>query len=130
METRSCISGRGVQIPWKLTMHDRAALGDGACAYSLGEIEIGARATIAQEAYLCTGTHDFASLRLPLQTAPIRVGEDAFVGARAFVLPGVNIGARAIVGAMSVVTRDVPPDVVVAGNPARVVKQRPGATKS
>ena len=119
-----------IQIPWKLTMHDRAALGDRACAYSLGPIEIGARATVAQEAYLCTGTHDFADPTLPLQTAPIHVGEDAFVGARAFVLPGVTIGARAIVGAMSVVTRDVPPDAVAAGNPARIVKQRPTSKKS
>ena len=113
-----------IQIPWKLIMHDRAALGDGACAYSLGEIEIGARATVAQEAYLCAGTHDFSHPDIPLQTAPIRVGEDAFVGARAFVLPGVSIGARAVVGAMSVVTRDVPADAIAVGNPARVVRQR------
>ena len=113
-----------IQIPWNLTMHDRAALGDGACAYTLGKIEIGARATVAQEAYLCAGTHDFSHPDIPLQTAPIRVGEDAFVGARAFVLPGISVGARAVVGAMSVVTRDVPPDTVVAGNPARVIGQR------
>ena len=113
-----------VQLPWNLTMHDRAALGDGANAYSLGPVEIGARATIAQEAYLCAGTHDFSRAAMPLQTAPVRVGEDAFVGARAFVLPGVTIGARAVVGAMSVVTRDVPPDVFAAGNPCRVLRPR------
>ncbi len=117
-----------VQLPWNLTMYDRAALGDGANAYSLGPVEIGARATIAQEAYLCAGTHDFASAALPLQTAPVRVGEDAFVGARAFVLPGVTVGARAVVGAMSVVTRDVPPDVFAAGNPCKVLRPRPPAS--
>src|SRR5688572_8769954 len=47
-----------VQIPWNLTLHHRACLGDGAVAYSLGAIEIKAHATVAQEAYLCTGTHD------------------------------------------------------------------------
>lgn len=113
-----------VQIPWHLTLHDRACLGDGAMAYSLGPITIGARATVAQEAYLCAGTHDFADDHLPLQTAPIVIGEDVFVGARALVLPGVTVGARAIVGAGSVVTRDVPAGMVAAGNPARVLGPR------
>jgi len=65
---------------------------------SLGEIEIGARAVVAQEAYLNTGSHDFSQSSMPLVVAKITIGEDAFVGARAFVMPGVKIGARAIVG--------------------------------
>jgi putative colanic acid biosynthesis acetyltransferase WcaF len=113
-----------IQIPWKLTLHDGATLGDRANAYSLGPIEIGARATVAQEAYLCAGTHDFDDPRLPLQVAPIRVGEEAFIFARVFVMPGVTIGARAVVGAGSMVTRDVPPDVIAAGNPCRVLRER------
>ena len=113
-----------IQIPWKLTMHDRACLGDGANAYSLGEIEIGARATVGQEVYLCTGTHDFTDPALPLQTAPIRVGEDAFIGVRAVVMPGVEIGARTVIGAASVVTRDIPADMIAAGNPCRVLRPR------
>ena len=108
-----------VQIPWNLTLHHRACLGDGAVAYSLGAIEIGEHATIAQEAYLCTGTHDFADVTRPLQTAKITIEENAFIGARAFVLPGITIGAGAVVGACAVVTRHVPPGSVVAGNPAR-----------
>lgn len=113
-----------VQIPWRLTMRDRACLGDRANAYSLGEIEIGARATVAQEVYLCAGTHDFLDPALPLRTATVRIGDDAFIGARAFILPGVTIGARAVVGAASVVTRDVPADVYAAGNPCRVLRPR------
>ena len=113
-----------IQIPWKLTLQDRACLGDRANVYSLGEIEIGARATVAQEVYLCGGTHDFSDPALPLQTAPIRVGADAFVGVRAVVLPGVNIGAGAVVGAGSVVTRDVPARSIAAGNPCRVLRTR------
>ena len=114
-----------IAVPWNLILHDRACLGDRANAYSLGEIEIGARATIAQEVYLSAGTHDFSRAELPLIAGRITIGEDAFVGARAFVLPGVTIGARAVIGACSVVTKDVPEDVVAAGNPCRVIKSRP-----
>lgn len=113
-----------IAIPWNLTLHDRACLGDRANAYSLGEIEIGARAVVAQEAYLSTGTHDFSKPAIPLAVAKITIGEDAFVGARVFVMPGITIGARALVGACSVVTHDVPPDVVAAGNPCRVLRPR------
>jgi putative colanic acid biosynthesis acetyltransferase WcaF len=128
IEGRPFVHGHArIQQPWNLVLHHRACLGDGAVAYSLGLIEIGAGATIAQEAYLCTGTHDFASPDLPLQTAPIHVGADAFVGARSFVLPGVSLGAGCIVGAGSVVTRNVPPETIVAGNPARPIGQRPRA---
>ena len=114
-----------IAIPWNLTLHDRACLGDRANAYSLGEIEIGARAVVAQEAYLSTGSHEFSDPAIPLVVAKITIGEDAFVGARAFVLPGVTIGARAIVGACSVVTHDLPDNVVAAGNPCRVLRPRP-----
>ncbi len=113
-----------IAVPWNLTLHDRACLGDRANAYSLAEIEIGARATVAQEAYLDTGSHDFDQAGLPLVTAKITIGEDAFIGARAFVLPGVIIGARSVVGACSVVTHDVPEDVIAAGNPCKVLRKR------
>jgi len=107
--------------PWNLTMHDRACLGDGAHAYALGRIELRAGCTIAQEAYLCTGTHDFSSPALPLQTAPIVVGENAFVGLRAIILPGVTIGKKAVVGAGAVVRKSVPDGKTVAGNPAQII---------
>ena len=113
-----------IAIPWNLTLHDRACLGDRANAYSLAEIEIGARATVAQEAYLDTGSHDFNQAGLPLVVAKITIGEDAFIGARAFVLPGVTIGARSVVGACSVVTHDVPENVIAAGNPCKVLRTR------
>ena len=113
-----------IAIPWHLTLHDRACLGDRANAYSLGEIEIGERATVAQEVYLSTGSHDFSHPALQLVTAKITIGDDAFIGARAFVMPGVEIGARSVIGACSVVTKDVPPDVFAAGNPCSVLKPR------
>lgn len=108
-----------IQIPWHITLHEAACVGDRANLYSLDHIVLHAGALAAQESYLCTGTHDLADAEWPLMTAPISVGERAFVGARAFVLPGVSIGAHAVVGAMSVVTKNVPAHTCVRGNPAR-----------
>jgi putative colanic acid biosynthesis acetyltransferase WcaF len=113
-----------IQIPWRVTLHDRSCVGDRANLYSLGEVELGSRCVVAQEAYLCTGTHDLNDPKTPLVTAKIIVGTDAFVGARAFIMPGVHIGDGAVVGACSVVTVDVLPWTVSAGNPCRVVKAR------
>ncbi|MBD3787966.1 MAG: acyltransferase, partial [Sphingomonadales bacterium] len=53
---------------------------------------------------------------------PVRIHDDVFIGRGATILPGVSIGPRAIVGAGAVVSRDVPPNTVVAGNPARVIR--------
>lgn len=108
-----------IQIPWNLTLHNRAALGDRANAYSLGPIIIEEYATVAQESYLCTGTHAFDQPALNLITAPIIIGAHAFIGVRALILPGVSVGEHAIVGACSVVTKNVPPRTTVKGNPAR-----------
>lgn len=107
-----------IQIPWNLVLHDRACLGDRANAYSLTKIEIKAHATVAQEAYLCTGTHAFDQPALNLITAPIIIGSHAFIGARAFIMPGITIGDNAIVGSCSVVTKDVNTGLIVKGNPA------------
>jgi len=60
--------------------------------------------------------------RAPIRTAPIVVERNVWVGGQAAVLPGVRIGENSVVGFRAVVTSDVPPNVVVAGNPARVVR--------
>ena len=118
-------SAARIQIPWNLTMEHRACLGERANAYSLGKIKIMEGATIAQGSYLCTGTHDFNDSNLQLITKPITIGKNAFIGARAMILPGVSIGNQAIVGAMSVVSKDIPDYQIVAGNPAKKIGERP-----
>ena len=114
-------SSARIQIPWNLSMDHRACLGEKTNAYSLGKIDIHKGATIAQEAYLCTGTHEFSNPTLQLIVKKITVEANAFIGARAMILPGVNVGKNAVVGAMSVVTKDVIADQIVAGNPAKEI---------
>ena len=115
-----------IHMPWNLILGDRSCIGDRATVYSLDAIEIGEGAVVAQEAYLCTGTHVFDLASLPLATAPIVVQKNAFVGARAFILPGVTVGERSVIGACSVVTSNVAPFTKCAGNPCRLIPTRNG----
>ena len=59
---------------------------------------------------------------------PVDIGADVWVGGGAIILPGVTIGSRAVIGAGSVVTRDVPENVFAAGNPCRVIREIEGPT--
>jgi putative colanic acid biosynthesis acetyltransferase WcaF len=81
-------------------------------------------ATVAQEAYLCTGTHDFSDSSFQLITKKITIENNAFIGVRAMIMPGITVGRKAIVGAQSVVTKNVKPNQIVAGNPAREIGLR------
>ncbi len=54
----------------------------------------------------------------------VRIGNDVYIGHGAFLMPDITIGDGAVIGAMAVVTKDVPPYAIVAGSPARIVKMR------
>jgi putative colanic acid biosynthesis acetyltransferase WcaF len=124
--------GRGVHVlpsckvwqPWKLTMGDHSCLSEGVDCYSVDQITIGVQAVVSQGSFLCCASHDITSPVMDLTHRPIVVGPQAWIAARAFVGPGVTIGEGAVVGACAVVTKDVEPWTVVAGNPARFIKKR------
>ena len=111
--------------PWLLEAGDWAQLGDDVVVYNLGPIRLGDQSTVSQGTYLCAGSHDYTKPNLPLLRPPITIGSGVWIAAQAFIGPGVTVGDNSVVGARAVVTRDVPPGVVVAGNPARVIKPRP-----
>jgi maltose O-acetyltransferase len=88
-------------------------------------ITIGDRAGIGQQVMVLTGSHvvgDHYRRVGPYTNAPVVIGEGAWIGARALILPGVTIGHGAVVAAGAVVTRSVPPNQFVAGVPARAVR--------
>lgn len=117
--------GLRVWAPWNLELGAHCWVADGVDCYSVGPIRIGDGAVVSQRAFLCTATHDYTTPAFSLVVLPITIGPDAWVAAEAFVGPGVAVGAGAVVGARACVVRDVPEWVVVAGNPARVLKSRP-----
>jgi acetyltransferase-like isoleucine patch superfamily enzyme len=93
-------------------------------------LEIGSDCAIGPSCYVTDHDHGqdpaLTPLGQPLISAPTRLGNGVWLGAHVVVLKGVTIGNRAVVGAGSVVTKDIPPDAVAIGVPARVVRFRTG----
>lgn len=119
-----------VWAPWNLEIGRLVALADNVDCYAVAPIRIGDKVAISQGAYLCTASHDISSPGMELIYRPIAIGTRAWVAARAFVGPGVTIGEGAVVGACAVVTKDVKSWTVVAGNPARYIRDRAWAVGS
>jgi putative colanic acid biosynthesis acetyltransferase WcaF len=113
-----------VEIPWNLTIGDHSVVGDYAILYCLGPVTIGRFVTISQYAHICAGTHETRTRRMELLRPPIKIGDDVWIAADAFVGPGVTIGDRTILGARASAFHDLPPDVVAVGSPAKPVKKR------
>jgi putative colanic acid biosynthesis acetyltransferase WcaF len=118
-----------VWAPWNLTMGEGSVLGPDVDCYCVAAIVLERKAIVSQYAYLCGASHDYTVPDFTLLVGSIRVGQNAWVAAGAFVSPGVTIGSGAVVGARAVVTKDVEPWTVVAGNPARLIRTRPGTTE-
>lgn len=98
-------------------------INSGCCFQDQGGITIGDGSLIGHQAVLATLNHDFSpAKRGDTIPAPIVIGKKVWLGARVTVLQGVTIGDNAIVAAGSVVTKDVPPNTIVAGVPARIVR--------
>ncbi|MHC1732658.1 MAG: sugar O-acetyltransferase [Bacteroidales bacterium] len=88
-------------------------------------VKIGNRTLIGPNVQIYTATHpmDYRERASGLEFAkPVTIGEDVWIGGSAVICPGVTIGDRSVIGAGSVVAKDVPPDVFAAGNPCKVIR--------
>lgn len=109
-------------------MHENAEIERGCFLLAKDRIELGENSTLAYGVTILThadpnGPKNKLSKLYPPKQAPVIIGHDCWIGANATILPGVAIGDFSIVAAGSVVTKDVPSGVVVAGNPAVVKKE-------
>lgn len=98
----------------------------GLTALDVAPINIGNDVQIGPNVQLLTPTHpvDSALRKAKWEAAkPISIGDNVWIGGGAIILAGVSIGENSVIGAGAVVTKDVPPNVVAVGNPARVIKQ-------
>lgn len=123
---RGCVIRHGVQIamPWRLVCGDFVWFGEGVQILNLAQVRIGSHVCISQEAFLCTGSHDFDDAGFRLRVAPIAIADSCWLAARAFVGPGVSIGEGSMVTAGAIVGRDVPENSIAKGNPAVISARR------
>ena len=97
---------------------------------SLGDVEIGDDVIMAPDVVVLSSNHNTEDSIVPMNrqgqqaSQPVHIGNDVWIGTRAILLPGVYIGEHSIIGAGSVVTKDVPAYAVVGGNPAKVIRFR------
>lgn len=113
-----------IWAPWNLKMSDYSCISFDVDCYCVDQVTVGAHATVSQYSFLCTATHDITRADMPLVTAPIVIGDGAWVAADAFIAPGVTVGEGAVVAARSTVLKDVQPWTVVGGAPAKFLKAR------
>lgn len=94
-----------------------------------GPLTIGDYVMMGPEVTILTSNHKFDRLDIPMQQQgmsikPVVIGNDVWIGMRSIILPGVNIGNHVVVGAGSIVTKDIPDYAIVGGTPARIIKFR------
>ena len=126
--------GDNVNIERNATFSIRTEIGNnsgiGVNAHFYGKVVIGDNVMMAPDCIIYVRNHESSRLDIPMceqgstEERPVVIGNDVWIGGRVIILPGVKIGDGAIIGAGSVVTKDVSEYDVVAGNPARVIKDR------
>jgi putative colanic acid biosynthesis acetyltransferase WcaF len=121
-----CLISKGVTIwiPWNLYLSDHVAIGRNVEIYNYDKVIIERMTVVSQYCYLCTGTHNYSHSHFPLTWAPITIGSEVWIAAGSWILPGVSIGNGAVIGARSLVSKNMPEWYVCAGNPCFPIKPR------
>ena len=112
-----------ITFPWRLTLGDHVWLGEEVMILSLAPVTIGDSVCVSQRAFLCTGSHDYGEPAFGLITGPISIGRGAWIAAQSFIGPDTVVGEGSVVAAGAIVTKSLAAHVLVAGNPARVIRE-------
>lgn len=117
------------RYPWRVSIGNNVAINRGCELYSSMQSEHGFiyledNVVLGPRVLIFAAGHDYSSLDLPDVSAAVVICRNAWVGGNTTILPGVVIGEGAVVGAGSVVTKNIPAYCVAVGNPAKVIKRR------
>jgi maltose O-acetyltransferase len=109
-----------------ITLGDKVFFNFNCVILDVAPVRIGSRVLCGPAVQIYAATHPLSAAQR--QTGlelgkPVEMGDDLWIGGGAIICPGVRIGSRSVIGAGSVVTRDIPPDVFAAGNPCRVIRE-------
>ena len=110
---------------YNITVGEKVFFNFNCIVLDVAPVTIGSRTMFGPNVQIYTATHpiDFKERASGLEFAkPISIGEDVWIGGSAVICPGVSIGNRSIIGAGSVVTKDIPTDVIAAGNPCKIIR--------
>jgi putative colanic acid biosynthesis acetyltransferase WcaF len=113
-----------ILYPWKLIVGDWSWIGDEVTLYNMETINIGENCVISQKSYLCTSSHDYTKSSFEIFAQPIDIKNETWIASDVFIAPGVTIGQGTVVGFRSTVNKDLPPQMVCYGNPAKPIKPR------
>ena len=126
--------GHNVNLQKRAVFSTRLEIGDnssiGIDCFVQGRVRIGANVMMGPQVLIYTQNHCHERTDIPMiqqgyeKEKMVCIGDDVWIGSRATILPGVTIGKGSMIGASAVVTKDVPEYSIVAGNPAKVVKNR------
>ena len=115
-----------VTSPWMLRIGNFCWLGEAIWIDNLTHVCLGTNVCISQGVYICTGNHDYRSLSFDLKLGPVLIEDEVWVAANSVLAPGTIIRHGVVVALASVVSGEVPANVIVRGNPALKVGVRLG----
>jgi len=121
--------GVNIESRGSLRIGQRTFVGHGTTIGCNEHLSIGRNCLIGEYVSIRDNDHEFRVLATPIQdqgqrVAPVIIGDDVWIGAKATVTPGVRIGDGCVVGANAVVTHDLPANAIAVGVPARVIRRR------
>ena len=123
-KTANVYGSARVWYPPNLILGARACLGPRVNCYNMAPIKIESGAIVSHGTQLCSGSHDIEDPNFQLLVKSINIGKKVWIASECFIGPGVNIGDAAILGARTVLFRNVEPHTVYVGNPAKYIKMR------
>lgn len=113
-----------IRSPWNIRIGDNSIIGHYCLLDGRRNIKIGSNVNISSGVWIWTLQHDPQSQNFDTKGGPVTIGDHAWLGARCMILPNCTVGEGAVVAAGAVVTRSVPPYVIVGGVPAKIIGKR------